>query len=273
MAKKVKGGACDTPPVTSVGHRESPKPSGYGIDYLSATIKTHSYREAHEAIKSVLNALNSTETIGDERLRHAFAGFDILGARGYVGIQKSTAFIEITGQGLAALRLRENDDKKICATLAKWRASRLDYAVDTQNPVITPERVSREWHKGRATCRAEDIREITQQRADGVSSHTVYIGSNQSTRMLRVYDKRTQMEFVHLKKLDGSWTRFELQHRHEAAAKALRFLNENGIEAGLQLLNGWITFRDPKSRAKEKCRQKTAPWWLEIVGAKKAPWA
>lgn len=278
MAKqKSKGGACDTPLVTSVCHSASQKsqlsPSGYGIDYLSATIKTHSASDARDAIRAALKALKAIDTIGDEKQRHAFVGHDILGARGFCGLQKNTAFMELTGQGLAALRVMGNDDAKICATFKAWRASRLDFTVDSHSPKITPALVAREWHKGRATCRAEDIREITQKRADGRFSHTVYIGSNTSTRMLRVYDKKTQMEFVHLKKTDGTWTRFELQHRHEAADKALQVLNATGIQAGLQLINGWITFRDPKSRAKEVCRQKTAPWWMEIVGAKKQRWA
>lgn len=275
MSKKAKGGACDTPPVASDLHSEGKKcqlRTGFGIDYLSATIKVHSYAEAREAIRALLKTLKITDTVGDEKQRHGFQGFDLLGARAYAGIMKSTAFVELTGQGLAALRVRGFDDQTICNAFASWRASRLDFSVDTNNPTITPKKVADEWHKGRATCRADDIREITQKRADGRASHTVYIGSNQSTRMLRVYDKATQMEFVHLKKVNGTWTRFELQHRHEAAAKALKFIIENGIKTGLQLINGWITFRDPKSRARETCRQKTAPWWLEIVGAKKAPW-
>lgn len=265
MSKQSNGGSCDTPLVTL--------PLSYGIDYLTCTHKSSSNQSAKKEIQDVLKRLAIVKTIGESKERNGFAGFDILGARGFAGTRGDEAMIEVQGQGIEVLRkYKISDDEFLHHFDHKiWRASRVDFSMDTRNEEITPALVAKAWHHGHATCRADNIREIKETRPDGRFSHTVYIGSQSSQRMLRVYDKRTQLEFV-MKVEPGAppWTRFELQNRHAAAIAAVQHMQRNGVQSGRALLNGWITFTDPKSRIAEVCRRPAAPWWTEIVGGKKA---
>lgn len=257
-----KLGDCDTPALTPV--------STYGIDYLSSTFKTSTPAAARAAVAAALAAIKIADTVGDQKDRNGFVGADIAGARGFAGTRGELALIDLPGKALEAIRLRGLKDADVLAALALWRASRIDISVDCTNPKITPSLVAQEWHAGRVTCRAGEIRELKQTRSDGRFSHTVYIGSAASMRMMRVYDKRMQMEFVHKVNTERPWTRFELQHRHKEADAACAVMRRDGVAAGLALMNGWITFHDPRVRATREHRKPPAAWWLEVVGAKKA---
>lgn len=256
-----KLGASDTPALTPA--------STYGIDYLTLSLQTSSPQAANAQLCAILDAMRAHDSIGDVRDRNGYAGHEILGARGYAGTRREWACLDLPGQAIEALRLRGIDDAELLKLAAPWRASRVDFSVDTINPEINPELVSRTWHAGHVTCRAGEIRELKQTRADGKYSHTVYIGSSKSMRMLRVYDKRTQMEFVHRVTSERPWTRFELQHRHQEADAAVKIMAERGPAAGLSLMNGWITFHDPRARATRLLRRPQAAWWTEIVETKK----
>lgn len=265
---------CDTPVVTSKLHS--------GVDFLTFTLKESEKHSPKEELSKALRALKIITTLGDARRRQQFAGYDLLGARGFCGVglvQRGpstktrpihAAMIDLPGQALDALRHRGMDDTAILQVFKDWHTSRLDFAIDTTDPEITPAKMIAEWRAGHATCKATSCRELKEKRADGRESHTFYAGSPSSQRMLRVYDKATQMDFVHLKKISGTWTRTELQMRAEAADAAKHWLLAHGIDAGRQLVNGWITFRDPKSRVRDVCRRPIAPWWIKVVGGKKA---
>lgn len=269
-------GTCDTPALTQATPMKSQKVTykqQHGVDYLTATIKKRNFEAAKAALQALLLALHIEKTCGEEQKRHGYVGCTILHAHGFAGVQGGRAMIELPGRAIDTLRARGFDDFRIVKAMAgktPWRASRIDFCVDTRNPEITPAQVEKHWNSEHVTCKAGNIRVTKETRPDGRQSHTVYIGSNASMRMLRIYDKATQMEFVHGIKGEPSWTRFELQCRHEVADATLTYLQDHGVEAGKQLMNGWIRFLDPKSRATREENRKTAQWWLEIVGVKKA---
>lgn len=265
--KKALPGACDTRAVTPHLPMKT-KNANYGIDYLTVTIRESNCNKLRTRLHSTLKNLR-TGAYGDPIQRHGFHGFQICASTGFAGIRDNMAMIELPGQAIEIIRRQGFDDNALLQQCKTWHATRADMTIDTTNQKVTPALVARAWHSGNVTCRADDIREMSQTRADGRKSHTVYIGSASSTRMLRVYDKSTQMEFVHGKKIEGTWTRFELQHRHEAATKLIDYLTVHGVEAGLAMINGWISFHDPKSKSKRVERRTLAPWWSELVGKKK----
>jgi len=85
---------------------------------------------------------------------------------------------------------------------ARGNISRLDLAADLQGQAIDLQNLYQSLEQGLNTGNARTFGQIR----SNDNGHTIYIGSRQSERFIRIYDKAAQMALS-----DNQWIRFELE--------------------------------------------------------------
>jgi len=164
----------------------------------------------------------------DERLIEAYVGtFKTLGAgsHGYTrraqskigavlladGERRQGKSLTLSSDVLEGLRTILESDGPILDFVShhKGRASRLDLALDIVEATITPSSLWAEYQAGMARTSTRSNLALTSNER-GVE--TFYIGSRQSDKFLRVYDKALEQKMD-----DKAWLRLELQCRRLVA--------------------------------------------------------
>jgi hypothetical protein len=103
-------------------------------------------------------------------------------------------------------------------------ATRCDLALDLHEAKVTPRALKYDLKRGRATSSARVWRWIEGSNGQ-IEGSTVYVGSPDSDRQLRFYDKRAEMGIV-----DGqAWVRLELELRRIRANSAFQSCARNGV--------------------------------------------
>ena len=194
-----------------------------GIDYLRCTQKKHPKFN----ISTFVNTRLRKETTDGEILGYGISGYDTGYKLKYGQVfthsteQRMGVMYQVSGVGLNEMRLSGIDIEKmiipfLCKTQVKF--TRIDYAWDTDNPEITPHALyeylqlvntgSREFSLIRSHKPRKNDDKQYKNAAD-----TVYLGSRNSGRVLRVYDKAKEQGLS-----DGTtWTRIEVELRKERA--------------------------------------------------------
>lgn len=142
-------------------------------------------------------------------------------------------------------------------------ATRIDLALDTDTPIDTFRRAILD---GEAVTKSH-IKKSFEMKSlfpdeNGLTGHTIYIGSASSERRVRIYDKAAETG-------DSSriWTRIEVQHRASAAEALLILLHDSGDRDGASVCQsavcGAIDFRCGNGNVS---RQARSSWWSSIVG-------
>lgn len=190
-------------------------------------------------------------------------GFEIYsdGHRPEMGIH-----VRISGQGC---RLLEEDPffewpDCLSTLISQYSAkfTRTDIAIDDENFTVDYATVAEAVKNG--TCaRRGDSYEERHSTKHGVTSSTLYIGSRQSTAMLRVYTKGIQLgESL-------PWLRFEAEFKAERAHEWVLLLLSQGWDAAIGAIRHCWEFKDPQHKVVTKSRQRVASWWAEIIGKAK----
>lgn len=117
--------------------------------------------------------------------------------------------------------------------LIKWvveharKIARLDLAIDVFDPRADPSDILQLWKQGDLVTPARTVRDSTSYtRPDTgkiVKAATIYIGSVDSDRQMRVYNKAAQLGIL------GPWTRIELQCRDDVAMIMARQCLTTGV--------------------------------------------
>lgn len=120
--------------------------------------------------------------------------------------------------------------------------------MDSPNPELNPAIVFEYLDRGHFTGNVKRYRRIVN-RERGVElrqgqGETVYIGGRLSSRMMRVYDKATEV-FQTLQKVIPHLTRFELEVKREAADRVFRAIAEKSASVIPGFFSGWINFKNP----------------------------
>lgn len=240
----------------------------YGLDWLSLSWPKCPKR--YRASAEIVEAFGSTGTPCPGA--HGYSGYD-LAIYGSLLIRKDDLLITLPGQALASLR-QTVTDKEICLFFTRhgpWRASRLDLAIDCYDEDVTPQLCHLHWLAGHVTSRAEVARlynpALPKGQHTAPGGFTWYAGRPASTRYCRVYDKAAECVAKGIVPPQRHISRFELQHRGDAAAKAFQLFAEQGPALIPKLFAQWIQFRDPDRSEIKKCS--VSPWWLQIVGTEK----
>jgi len=127
-------------------------------------------------------------------------------------LPKQKIGIEFTGKDLAGLRQKGIEPLELVKYAISQGAhfSRLDIALDVFGQEANPLEIHKAWEAGEVETKAKTCGVVNTSKRDeqGLTSKgiTVYVGSRNSTRFLRVYNKALEL------KLDGvKWTRIELE--------------------------------------------------------------
>lgn len=243
----------------------SPTPTRCGIDWLQLSVEwppqLNEWPNQQTAVTKLLkSALPPSEkiTLSGEILRPMpgyNSGMGASHARLFWHTENKWQNIGVimTGDDLRAMiAIPLPHEALIRWAIAKSKKiSRLDFALDVFNPVANAADIMDEWKSGNLGTSATKVMEFNsyEKGTDGkvISAPTVYVGSRQSDRQLRVYDKRRQLG------TDYPWTRIEIQLRDRAAWQLANAMVRAGIgPAGQQAIRDYV--RIPELR-----------WWNEAV--------
>jgi hypothetical protein len=155
----------------------------------------------------------------------------------------------------------------------KGRLTRIDSALDDRQPFVSVKQIKHAVDAGQSITRAKKIlvTKETNSKTGADEGETLYIGCRSSQTMLRVYDKRLEMQ----QKGRDNWkeygVRWELQlkkHRAHACAEALRGLSEEKWRQYLiGVLRSCINFRETTRDAPrwERSRAPLLSWWTQLT--------
>jgi hypothetical protein len=132
----------------------------------------------------------------------------------------------------------------------------VDFALDVFDPKASPLDVLHLWKRGDVATPARTISNVSSyvnDPAHGVTeAATVYVGSREADRYLRVYDKAKE------RGVSGTWTRLEIVLRDERAWSFVKSCGLNGIErAGQQAIRDFVRIPNLK-------------WWNNALTAEAA---
>lgn len=133
----------------------------------------------------------------------------------------------------------------------RWQCTRLDLAFDLQS--FTVEQFAAAYHSGAVETKTRSWNEI---RGSG-DGHTFYVGSRESTALLRVYNKMDGSSFG-----DEAFTRVELELKADRAALALSEIFAAPMENWADMASAWIV---------GFCTVK-AEWWAAWLGGVRRSW-
>jgi hypothetical protein len=137
--------------------------------------------------------------------------------------------VTISGQSMQSLRDNlELTDKQICARMIDCgaRASRIDLAVTIIDGKLTPASLHKDLKSGKLKPSARKFSFVSGQTGD-ISGDTLYIGSRQSEKFFRAYNKASEMGIV-----DGvAMIRLEMELKALYARAATHNVAINGVSA------------------------------------------
>jgi len=217
--------------------------------------------------------------------KHGYEGIDLCGGLGQALFRQNQSngegdvLIRLPGRALDWIRdrnlLSESElnctDADICRLFTDndFEATRIDVAMDTNDPAVSPQLVRETIDAQSFTGHIKkaglaDSWDIDKPET-AYQNGTFYLGSRQSTRYLRVYNK--QAEVLKATGQDiGHLTRFELEVKGEAATKVLKQIEHYGSYCIPSIFAGWINFRDSKDDNARMDRKDVADWWDRMVG-------
>ena len=170
------------------------------------------------------------------------------------------------------------DEAKLKAVLAwifsqKGHVTRIDMALDDREASVAVETVRLAVQAGQVVSRSKQFKVIqSSNHREGVrTGETLYFGSRESQTMLRVYDKRLELQSKGREDAASYGVRWELefkQDRAQACAKALLTLDPEDWRAFLVgVLRSYVDFRETTREAEsyEKYRAPLVSWWKALT--------
>lgn len=155
----------------------------------------------------------------------------------------------------------------------RGHVTRLDVALDDRQALVAVGTVKQAVDAGQAVTRSQKFQTVaaSNMRDGTAKGETLYFGSRESQTMLRVYDKRLEMEQKGREDAQDFGVRWELelkQDRAQACAKALINLQpEDWREFLVGILRSYVDFRETTREAEpwEKYRAPLLPWWQVLT--------
>lgn len=147
--------------------------------------------------------------------------------------------------------------------LATGRLTRVDWALDDREGLLTRDRIVGAWESGGVVTRWQSMTTIEKRKANGPGAWSVYFGSRSSTAYTRIYDKAAQMG------VKGPWVRFEIETKGKLADGLARRYFEIGAVAVIRQINRRIRFCRPTGGDSNKRRWAVCEWWGRFLGSLK----
>ena len=159
--------------------------------------------------------------------------------------------VELSGQALARIDFSKLQEmlRLIGGSGIRTKCTRIDVAFD--HNLFKPVTCFKAYKKG---CYRTQARRGKRLWLDGEDGNTFYVGSRQSGRFLRVYDKR-------------GFTRTEMEFKERYAEHLGAMLqNLDGLfRDALGFLRSFIEFTKEPVEGKNSSRVEIVPWWAKLV--------
>jgi len=151
--------------------------------------------------------------------------------------------------------------------------TRMDVALDDRVAGVSIAQIKQAVDAGQAVTRSQKFQVIagSSLRSGTSTGDTLYFGSRESQTMLRVYDKRLELEQKGREEAKDYGVRWELElkkDRAQACAKALLTLPpEDWREFLVGVLRSYVDFRETTRDAEpwEKYRAPLLAWWASLT--------
>jgi len=143
--------------------------------------------------------------------------------------KKMGTHLALSGDSLTNLRsLGFTDDKMIEVLISRLsgRASRIDLAITLTDCTITPKTLSDAIKSGSASAKTRTSALVSSRSGAGIQGSTLYLGSRQSERFLRFYDKNAEQNIVS----QSAKMRLELELKGIMAHMCGKAMVENGTD-------------------------------------------
>ncbi len=151
--------------------------------------------------------------------------------------------------------------------------TRLDCALDDRKSCVPLSTIRQAVEAGQCVTRADRIQSISTSsiHTGTPSGETIYVGSPHSQTLLRIYDKRLELQAKEQEDWQYYGIRWELelkQERAQVCGQVLSYLEEaDWLEFIIGVLRGYVDFRDTTREEEDEFRYR-APlldWWLLLT--------
>lgn len=176
-------------------------------------------------------------------------------------------FVEMSGQGCRRFEESSNIDFiklfNLISDTDSYNITRLDIAYDDYEKILNLNKIIKDLHKFNFVSKFQE-KSIRIEEHAGHSGQTVYLGSNKSAVMFRIYDKKFERNRDDLE----HWVRFEIQLRQERASAFVHQLLKNEFTIGqgfFGVVNNYIRFVSPSFTDSNKRRWELRPYWSKFL--------
>lgn len=184
-----------------------------------------------------------------------------------------TVVVEMSGQGCRSFETYSGIDfpelfRRILDNSDYFNITRLDVAYDDFNNFIPLKEFSEQVIHGHFVSKfnSKKCDSRISAKFQGISCE---LGSMKSDVYFRVYDKAAERCFYDAKDDGFSWTRWEIQMRHEPAFNYVARVIGNGESVGETfkgVLLNYFRVVEPSETDSNKRRWKMSPWFQEFIG-------
>lgn len=244
----------------------------YIIDWLSFTCKLGNPLEVIEKVG--LGSLDFSET---ERGRYGYdLGYTVDGLINVFYSAKRSdmgVHVEMTGQGVRKYETVMQAEGVTWAQVFEHLSSfatfsRIDLALDEYEGLVGFDDIIEKIERGEHVGRCRSFKVISGRGSNGEhTGTTIYMGSNKSDIMLRVYEKNYERQAKGYEIDVPIWNRWELVLKHEKANDFVTRYLDGGYSFGSLfggILADLIRFVEPGADT-NKSRWQTSPWWSDFL--------
>lgn len=224
-------------PPTNRGAFVSFSPCEYRIDWLTYTVSDLSSVRSMQAIFPENEIISAPGEVKGKNFYNS--GMQLIAGRVEWHTEKPEMRVlwTFTGRDLDKWRKLGFTDARLVSFVSKLprvNVTRLDFAIDVfadANPLDIKEA----WDAGKVNTRAKSCSIVERRTRKGTRGVTVYLGSRQSTKLLRVYDKAKQMGEK------SPRTRIEIEVKKPYANEVLQAMSDFGIlRAGSATIRAYV---------------------------------
>lgn len=247
--------------------------NSYLIDWLSFTVKLGDPLEVIEKV-----GLSELDFQLVESARYGYnRNYTVDGLINVMFSDKRSdmgVHVEMTGQGV-----RKYETLMEVSGFTWWQVfeylrsfvnfSRIDLALDEYKGLVDFNDIIGKINRGEHVGRCRTFKVIAGRNSNGEHiGTTIYMGSNKSDIMLRVYEKNYERQQKGYEVDVDIWNRWELVLKHEKANDFVTQLVENGCSYGglfKSILADLIRFVEPSATDSNKRRWEKSPWWEKFL--------
>lgn len=197
----------------------------YSIDWLKCTFVWDGNANPLDVVGLPVSGKEDVRSIGSYNNTVDCGGYTV---SWHSERPEQRVMLQFTGMQLSDWRQGQGDELNIINHCIErgGRFTRIDFAIDLFDTGGNPSDVLNCWHCSQVDTIAKSVTYIEGATRNESKGKTLYIGSRQSERLIRVYEKGKR------KRLKMDWVRVELECKGKRAGQFGDILSRQGIEIG-----------------------------------------